>query len=505
MQKKITLSVIIYFFMMMPYSLIAQPEYGNCIQTSLKKGKTIIKKHGKKLAELPFEAYYRRELTSSAIFCTYRTNDTENSEDGYFGLLLNCDGKIVMDSIKRIGYAIENYDSIGGSYSNNKAIIVLKKKKFYLYDFNLKPYPNNSFDYISSSIDRHENKRPDLFPNTTILQCLDVYNIIDGKKQYGIYELHKGNLIMQPRYQENNNKNNNIMQYGFINVKSIDKEEEMLFGFFDKNTNISLPPKTYPDIVVSQLSKNADVHPAIAIKIDDKYYTENGKLISLPANDKVEICNNYFKLYKNGKVGLYELEGKQLMPTQYDSIASEFCYWDMGTEKIQFIPIKQGKVWKYYDVIGEGIIPNFECEYAYPVIKNIGRVKKDGKSALITPNYSGEQREKVFKEMEADFDTIKNFATIKIKDLSDKQKYIFNELKNVKYSKQDYLKELEGYKFWINSYYAKYNQQYVSFLKKWGQTAVSFYTESFDDMQSSFTETLSTTEDLILRVKKDIH
>ena len=294
MQKKITLSVIIYFFMMMPNNLIAKPEYGNCIQTSLKKGKTIIKKHGKKLAELPFEAYYRRELTSNAIFCTYRTNDTENSEDGCFGLLLNCDGKIVMDSIQRIGYAIENYDSIGGSYSNNKAIIVLKKKKFYLYDFNLKPYPNNSFDYISSSIDRHENKRPDLFPNTTILQCLDVYNIIDGKKQYGIYELHKGNLIMQPRYQENNNKNNNIMRYGFINVKSIDKEEEMLFGFFDKNTNISLPPKTYPDIVVSQLSKNADVHPAIAIKIDDKYYTENGKLISLPANDKVEICNNYF-------------------------------------------------------------------------------------------------------------------------------------------------------------------------------------------------------------------
>jgi hypothetical protein len=494
MKKLIFVTIVSYFILALSASAVAQSESGNCIRTTVKKGKTTIRKNDKKIAEYPFEIYYRTRLWNNAFYYYY-ANQRE------LGLVLNCDGKIVLDSITQVGYAIEKYDSTGGQYENNRALIVFKANKCYLYDFDLKPYPNGCFDDIYYSIDRHLNKRPDLFPNVAILQCLNVYNVVDGKKQYGIYELHKRDLIMQPKYEKNNDKNNNIIQYGFVKMKPIGEEQEMLFGFFDKNTHIPMSPETYPDILVSQANKN----PKIAIKIEDKCYDENGKLISFPANDKVGICGNFFQLHRKGKVGLYDFEGKEVMPMQYDEIATEFCFWDTGEEKIQFVPVRNGNVWVYLNLEDKGIIPNAEYDYAYPVIKNIGKVKIKDQYFLIAPKYNNEQRTKALMDIEIEYDSIVTFVNLKLKDLADRQNYIIKELKNGRYTKDDYIKQLEGYEFWANSHYGKFNKLYVNFVKKWGATVESFYGKSFGEMADSLTEAIYSAHEDIKKRKKELH
>ncbi len=108
-------------------------------------------------------------------------------------------------------------------------------------------------------------------------------------------------------------------------------------------------------------------------------------------------------------------------------------------------------------------------------------------------------------DIEIEYDSIVTFVNLKLKDLADRQNYIIKELKNGRYTKDDYIKQLEGYKFWANSHYGKYNKMYVNFVEKWGATVESFYSNSFGEMTTNFTEAISSAEQDIRKRKKELH
>ncbi|GAL87553.1 hypothetical protein MYP_4783 [Sporocytophaga myxococcoides] len=167
------------------------------------------------------------------------------------------------------------------------------------------------------------------------------------KGLYGFIDLN-GNIKVAPKYPKYQNFSD-----GYAAVVLLGK-----WGFVDKNENIAVQPY-YPQVRpmrrgVARVSTGADKW---------KFIDSTGKDINGNVYNEIDVCGKgRYKVFKNGKAGLVEVNGKELIVPRYDQLID----YENGIIKVR----KDGKA-GFIDEAGNFIIPLEYEDVSYDKINNI--------------------------------------------------------------------------------------------------------------------------------------
>jgi hypothetical protein len=118
----------------------------------------------------------------------------------------------------------------------------------------------------------------------------------------------------------------------------------------------------------------------VRVKKDGRYSYYNPAAKSYVTTDKFETAqpyqNGYAAVSNGGKMGMLDVNGKLILPTQYEAIVL-----DKFQSKIIFRTVLNGKE-GIMDAAGKVIIPN-EYDKINPALPNYLKVKKGGKYAIL--------------------------------------------------------------------------------------------------------------------------
>ena len=486
----VTLSLI---FIATAYTSAGNPE---CFTVSYeynkktyKNTKTILKKGKKTIAQYAANYTFVMQLTNESAYFA--------SDDRTTDVIIGCDGKIMQDSISQVSLLINTEGSGGDRTEQRVGYIVTKNEQKMFYDMSDKAMKNAVFDDVKLGPYTQPNQRPDLLPNVPKLILLYVAKNIDAKtKVWGVYDLATQQLLMQPRYQlaEGTTANNfYFAQWGFAQFINPQTNKAQLYNFYDTpvaNTQGRIW------IYETNMLRSGTPYNKMVLDVDGKFFREDGSPIAFPKYDDISRCGFYAQLIVNKKMGLYDFEGREIIPIQFDELSEEYCRSYQDLER--YMAVKQDKMWGYYDTKAKKMATAFDFKRAFPVSKGVSKMI-DKNDVEIYGSFEMDEAQLAQRSaaMEADFREIDKLATATIKELKVAQHDLVVKIENAQLSKDgmlaalDKLKDDAAYKKKpIRALIDKYEQKWGSSISSQDKIYFQNVYEGFSTLNESIRKTV---------------
>ena len=308
----------------------------------------------------------REQFLETDFDRVYRMNNIKDDENVYLvaekngNIQLYKNDKLLLDN---------NYQAI--NYNEDSKLLILQKdNKYGVTDLNGKQILNVDYDQIqipgnyiiatkngnSETFDLSGTKQENLQFTNILMTNNENYNIsIDTNDKYGVIS-KDGNTIIENKY--------NYIQYLFNNYFIVGGDSGKSGIINDKGEE--LLPINYE---VIQKLDNSDIIQALTGNTLELYNKQIGKIISME-NGKLEINNNYIKVYSTTQTEYVGLDG---------SLKSDF---DAFPDNTLFASEKDG-MWGFVDKNN-----NIKVDYQYEKVTELNElgfagIKKDGKWGVI--------------------------------------------------------------------------------------------------------------------------
>ena len=308
----------------------------------------------------------REQFLETDFDRVYRMNNIKDDENVYLvaekngNIQLYKNDKLLLDN---------NYQAI--NYNEDSKLLILQKdNKYGVTDLNGKQILNVDYDQIqipgnyiiatkngnSETFDLSGTKQENLQFTNILMTNNENYNIsIDTNDKYGVIS-KDGNTIIENKY--------NYIQYLFDNYFIVGRDSGKSGIINDKGEE--LLPINYE---VIQKLDNSDIIQALTGNTLELYNKQIGKIISME-NGKLEINNNYIKVYSTTQTEYVGLDG---------SLKSDF---DIFPDNTLFASEKDG-MWGFVDKNN-----NIKVDYQYEKVTELNElgfagIKKDGKWGVI--------------------------------------------------------------------------------------------------------------------------
>ena len=308
----------------------------------------------------------REQFLETDFDRVYRMNNIKDDENVYLvaekngNIQLYKNDKLLLDN---------NYQAI--NYNEDSKLLILQKdNKYGVTDLNGKQILNVDYDQIqipgnyiiatkngnSETFDLSGTKQENLQFTNILMTNNENYNIsIDTNDKYGVIS-KDGNTIIENKY--------NYIQYLFDNYFIVGGDSGKSGIINDKGEE--LLPINYE---VIQKLDNSDIIQALTGNTLELYNKQIGKIISME-NGKLEINNNYIKVYSTTQTEYVGLDG---------SLKSDF---DIFPDNTLFASEKDG-MWGFVDKNN-----NIKVDYQYEKVTELNElgfagIKKDGKWGVI--------------------------------------------------------------------------------------------------------------------------
>ena len=308
----------------------------------------------------------REQFLETDFDRVYRMNNIKDDENVYLvaekngNIQLYKNDKLLLDN---------NYQAI--NYNEDSKLLILQKdNKYGVTDLNGKQILNVDYDQIqipgnyiiatkngnSETFDLSGTKQENLQFTNILMTNNENYNIsIDTNDKYGVIS-KDGNTIIENKY--------NYIQYLFDNYFIVGGDSGKSGIINDKGEE--LLPINYE---VIQKLDNSDIIQALTGNTLELYNKQIGKIVSME-NGKLEINNNYIKVYSTTQTEYVGLDG---------SLKSDF---DIFPDNTLFASEKDG-MWGFVDKNN-----NIKVDYQYEKVTELNElgfagIKKDGKWGVI--------------------------------------------------------------------------------------------------------------------------
>ena len=308
----------------------------------------------------------REQFLETDFDRVYRMNNIKDDENVYLvtekngNIQLYKNDKLLLDN---------NYQAI--NYNEDSKLLILQKdNKYGVTDLNGKQILNVDYDQIqipgnyiiatkngnSETFDLSGTKQENLQFTNILMTNNENYNIsIDTNDKYGVIS-KDGNTIIENKY--------NYIQYLFDNYFIVGGDSGKSGIINDKGEE--LLPINYQ---VIQKLDNSDIIQALTGNTLELYNKQIGKIVSME-NGKLEINNNYIKVYSTTQTEYVGLDG---------SLKSDF---DIFPDNTLFASEKDG-MWGFVDKNN-----NIKVDYQYEKVTELNElgfagIKKDGKWGVI--------------------------------------------------------------------------------------------------------------------------
>ena len=308
----------------------------------------------------------REQFLETDFDRVYRMNNIKDDENVYLvaekngNIQLYKNDKLLLDN---------NYQAI--NYNEDSKLLILQKdNKYGVTDLNGKQILNVDYDQIqipgnyiiatkngnSETFDLSGTKQENLQFTNILMTNNENYNIsIDTNDKYGVIS-KDGNTIIENKY--------NYIQYLFDNYFIVGGDSGKSGIINDKGEE--LLPINYE---VIQKLDNSDIIQALTGNTLELYNKQIGKIVSME-NGKLEINNNYIKVYSTTQTEYVGLDG---------SLKSDF---DIFPDNTLFASEKDG-MWGFVDKNN-----NVKIDYQYDKVTELNElgfagIKKDGKWGVI--------------------------------------------------------------------------------------------------------------------------
>lgn len=308
----------------------------------------------------------REQFLETNFDRVYRMNNIKDDENVYLvtekngNIQLYKNDKLLLDN---------NYQAI--NYNEDSKLLILQKdNKYGVTDLNGKQILNVDYDQIqipgnyiiatkngnSETFDLSGTKQENLQFTNILMTNNENYNIsIDTNDKYGVIS-KDGNTIIENKY--------NYIQYLFDNYFIVGGDSGKSGIINDKGEE--LLPINYE---VIQKLDNSDIIQALTGNTLELYNKQIGKIVSME-NGKLEINNNYIKVYSTTQTEYVGLDG---------SLKSDF---DIFPDNTLFASEKDG-MWGFVDKNN-----NIKVDYQYEKVTELNElgfagIKKDGKWGVI--------------------------------------------------------------------------------------------------------------------------
>lgn len=308
----------------------------------------------------------REQFLETDFDRVYRMNNVKDDENVYLvtekngNIQLYKNDKLLLDN---------NYQAI--NYNEDSKLLILQKdNKYGVTDLNGKQILNVDYDQIqipgnyiiatkngnSETFDLSGTKQENLQFTNILMTNNENYNIsIDTNDKYGVIS-KDGNTIIENKY--------NYIQYLFNNYFIVGGDSGKSGIINDKGEE--LLPINYE---VIQKLDNSDIIQALTGNTLELYNKQIGKIVSME-NGKLEINNNYIKVYSTTQTEYVGLDG---------SLKSDF---DIFPDNTLFASEKDG-MWGFVDKNN-----NIKVDYQYEKVTELNElgfagIKKDGKWGVI--------------------------------------------------------------------------------------------------------------------------
>ncbi len=462
-----------------------------------KNTKTILKKGKKTIAEYATNYKFVMQLTSNAAYFA--------SDDRTTDVIIGCDGKIMLDSISQVNILINTEGSGGDRTEQRMGYVVTKNEQKTFYDMSDKAMKNAVFDDVKLGPYTQPNQRPDLLPNVPKLILLYVAKKTAAKTLvWGVYDLSTQQFLMQPRYQlaEGTTSNNfYFAQWGFIQFVNPETNKARLYNFFDTPV-ANTEGKIW--MYETNMPRTGTPHNKMVLDVDGKFFREDGSPIAFPRYDDIYRCGFYAQLKVNKKVGLYDFEGREIVPIQFDELSEEYCRSYQDVER--YMPVKQGEMWGYYDTKAKKMATDFKYRLASIVSKGVATVRDvEAVDRFLTFDMDSVAFIKRSQAMQLDFIVVEKEVTSIITYLGNDHKSLI-----VKTNSGELTKSAMSLDWDKLAYHTKFEQKKAykfidDYKTKWGKSLSGqdeSYFSSVDNFFDSLSKNMKTMFDKIRALKE---